>query len=74
MPPTLESVEADALQLTPAERERLIERLVVTLDADPDVEKAWAEEVERRHREMESGADVLLDGPATLAELKREFA
>lgn len=74
MAPTVETVEADALQLTPAERALLVERLIASLDAYPRVEAAWAAEVERRHAEVESGAVTLLPGPETLAQLKSEFA
>jgi putative addiction module component (TIGR02574 family) len=73
MPPTIETVEAEAMQLTTAERALLVERLIASLDADPEVEAAWAAEVERRHAEIESGTVVLLSGPETLAELKSEF-
>ena len=74
MTPTVETVEAEALQLTPAERALLVERLIASLDADPEIEAAWAAEVERRHTEIESGAVTLLPGPETLAQLKSEFA
>ena len=46
MPPTIETVEADALQLTNAERALLVERLIASLDADPDVEAARYAEAE----------------------------
>jgi putative addiction module component (TIGR02574 family) len=70
---TVETLEAAALHLSPSERARLIERLIATLDADPEVEEAWAAEVERRHAEIESGAVSLLPGPETLAKLKAEL-
>jgi putative addiction module component (TIGR02574 family) len=70
---TVETLEAAALHLPPGERARLVERLIATLDADPEVEEAWAAEVERRHAEIESGAVSLLPGPETLAKLKAEF-
>ena len=70
---TVETLEAAALQLPPGERARLIERLITSLDADPEVEEAWAAEVERRQAEIESGAVSLLPGPETLAKLKAEF-
>ncbi len=70
---TVETLEAAALHLPPGERARLVERLIATLDADPEVEDAWAAEVERRHAEIESGAVSLLPGPETLAKLKAEF-
>jgi putative addiction module component (TIGR02574 family) len=70
----METVEADALQLPLGERAHLIERLLASLAADPGVEAAWAEEVERRHEEVKSGAVTPLPGPETLAELEAEFA
>jgi len=41
------------MRLSAAERARLIERLIASLDTDPDVEEAWAAEVERRNDEIE---------------------
>jgi putative addiction module component (TIGR02574 family) len=69
----IEVLEAEAMQLSPVERARLIERLISSLDTDPAVEEAWAAEVERRNAEIESGAVSLLPGPETLAQLKAEF-
>jgi putative addiction module component (TIGR02574 family) len=69
----LEVLEAEALQLSPVERARLIESLISSLDIDPAVEEAWAVEVERRNAEIESGKVSLLPGPETLAQLKTEF-
>ncbi len=73
MSSTVEALEAEVLQLPAAERARLVERLIASLDADPDVEEAWAAEVERRHAEVESGGVTLLPGPETLAKLRAEF-
>ena len=70
---TVETLEAAALQLTSADRARLVDRLIATLDAEPEVEEAWAAEVERRQTEMENGTVSLLPGPERLAELKAEF-
>jgi len=70
---TVETLEAAALHLPPGERARLVERLIATLDADPEVEEAWIAEVERRQTEIENGTVSLLPGPDTLAKLKAEF-
>jgi putative addiction module component (TIGR02574 family) len=70
---TLEAIEALALNLPPDERARLIEKLVASLDADPDVEEAWAAEVVRRNAELESGVVTLVPGAEAVAELKAEF-
>ena len=73
MSSTVETLEAEALQLSGAERARLVERLIASLDIDPEVEEAWASEVERRNAEIESGAVSLIPGPKALATLKAEF-
>ena len=70
---TVETLEAEALRLSAAERARLVERLIASLDADPEIEEAWAAEVERRHAEIESGAAEPLPGPETLSKVKAEF-
>lgn len=70
---TIEMLEVEALRLSAAERARLVERLITSLDADPKVEEAWSAEVERRNAEIESGSVALLPGPETLAKLKAEF-
>jgi putative addiction module component (TIGR02574 family) len=66
-------LEAEALRLPAADRARLVERLIASLDADPEVEEAWAAEVERRNADIESGAVSLVPGPEALAELKAQF-
>ena len=73
MSTSVETLEAEALQLTVAERARLVERLIASLNADPAVEEAWAVEVERRHAQIESGVVSLLPGAETLAKLRDEF-
>lgn len=67
---TVKALEAEALHLSPAERARLIERLIESLDADPEVEEAWATEIERRQVEIESGTVSLLPDPEISAKLK----
>ncbi len=73
MSSTIEALEAEALRLSAAERARLVERLIASLDLDPELEETWAVEVERRSAEIESGAVALISGPEALARLKAEF-
>ena len=73
MSSTVETLEAEALQLPTEERGRLIEHLIASLDVDPGVDDAWAAEVERRNAQIESGAVSLVRGPDALARLKAEF-
>ena len=70
---TVETLEAAALQLTPADRARLVDRLIANLDVNAEVEEAWAAEVERRQSEIEDGTVFRVPGPETLAKLKLEF-
>lgn len=70
---TVEVIEAEALGLSAVDRARLVEKLISSLEIDPDVEEAWATEVERRHAEIESDAVSAISGPDALAELKSEL-
>lgn len=51
----LEQIEAAALSLPPDGRARLAERLLASLEDDPDVTVAWIAEARRRDAEIESG-------------------
>ena len=73
MSATVEELEAEALSLSSAQRARLVEKLIASLDSEPDIENAWAAEVERRHAEIEGGTLSLFPGPETLARLRAEF-
>ena len=50
-------VESRALRLPRRERARLAQRLISSLDqeVDPDVDKLWLQEAERRLRELKAG-------------------
>ncbi len=50
-------LESKVLKLPARERARLAERLISSLDdqTDPDAEKLWGEEAERRLEELRSG-------------------
>lgn len=70
---TLEALEIEALKLSEAERARLVERLIASLDSDPRVEEAWAAEAERRQAEIESGKVSTIPDADAVAGLKAEF-
>ncbi len=55
MSSTLHALEAAALLLPPEERARLAERLIASLDRDPEVAAAWDEEIRRRIAELDAG-------------------
>lgn len=60
MPASLAIVESQALELSPAERVELANRLLSSLSVDSAVEEAWSAEVERRLAEVESGRMALV--------------
>ena len=49
-------IAAAALELPPAERAQLAQRLMASIDRDPEVEAAWNEEIRRRLAELEGGS------------------
>lgn len=71
---TIEAFEAEALSLPLADRARLVDLLIGSLDAEADVEEAWVAEVVRRETMIVTGAAKWIDGPDALAQLKAEFA
>lgn len=54
------TLEAEALKLSPEERVLLADHLLASVGTPSDVEEAWAEEVDRRLSEVESGAVTLV--------------
>lgn len=70
MATSIEVLEAEVLGLSAAERSRLLERLIASLDADPELQKAWMHEAERRDAEVDSGAVSLSSGEQVLSRLR----
>ena len=66
----LEVLEAEVLQLAPVERSHLLERLIASLDSDPEVEEAWEREADRREAELESGLTAVVPGQEAIARLR----
>ena len=71
----LKKLEADALELPPHERAELAHRLLISLDEDAaadlvEVERAWAEEIQRRVTELDAGTAELIPAEEVLAELR----
>ncbi|HEU0233767.1 MAG TPA: addiction module protein [Gallionella sp.] len=66
----LEALEAEVLQLAPVERSHLLERLIASLDSDPEVEEAWEREANRREAELKSGSISAVSGQEAIARLR----
>jgi putative addiction module component (TIGR02574 family) len=69
----VEQVESAAMQLPRAERARLAERLIASLDEEARVEQAWAVEIERRVAELRSGKVQPVPGEQVFEELSALF-
>jgi len=57
MPLKVKEIEEEAFRLSSHERAQLAEHLIHSLDVeeDPEAEKLWIEEAERRYREYKEG-------------------
>lgn len=73
MPTHIEVLEAEVLSLSTAERSRLRERLIASLDVDPEIEEAWVGEAEKREAELVSGSVVPVPGDEAMARLRARF-
>ena len=73
---SVESILGDALALPPLERQRLLRRLVESLDEDPEepgAEDAWAELIARRIADLDAGRATVIDARDALAKARAEF-
>lgn len=70
MSTNLELLEAEVLQLAPVERSHLLERLIASLDSDPEVEEAWEQEADRREAELESDLIAAVPGQEAITRLR----
>lgn len=69
----VEVLEIEVLNLPPAERSRLLDRLLASLDPDPEWEEAWAKEVDRREAEIAAGKATWLPGQDVVARLRAQL-
>ncbi len=70
----LEVLEAEALKLAPADRSHLLERLIASLDADPEVEEAWELEADRREASLASGSVAEVPAHEAMKRLRSKLA
>ncbi|MFM9969709.1 MAG: addiction module protein [Burkholderiales bacterium] len=70
MSTNLEFLEAEVLKLGATERSHLLERLIASIDQDPEVEAAWERLADQREAELESGAVAAVPGPEAIARLR----
>ena len=69
----LEALESEVLRLPTADRARLLDRVVASLDADATRDAAWDAVAARRDAEIESGAVQAVPLDQVLARLRSEL-
>lgn len=72
-PTTLEALQAQVLSLSKADRARLLERLVASLDVDAQAEEAWEQLAETRELELSSGQVAAVPLEDAMARLRARF-
>lgn len=73
MPPNLNDVEADAMKLPIEERAELADRLWASLEPQADVDAAWAVEIGRRVRQLETGEVETIPHETVMTELRNKL-
>ncbi len=71
MSSTLETLQAEVLRLSPADRARLLDRLIASLDVDG--EAAWDALADQREGEFETGAVQPVPLDVAIARLEARF-
>jgi Putative addiction module component len=74
MPSQLEYVEAQVMQLTQVERNHLLERIFLSLDADADVQAAWAKVADEREADIAAGRADWVPGDEAMLRLRARLA
>ena len=73
MQAALELLEAQVLKLSVDDRARLLDRLVLSLDADAGRDQSWDDLAAQRDAEIESGQIAEVDGAHALARLRAKY-
>ncbi len=68
-----ESLQAQVMRLSKAERLRLLERLVASLDSEVDLEEHWEKVAEARDAEMDAGSSEGVPLEEAIARLRVKF-
>ncbi len=70
MATSIQDVKAAALDLSAEDRAELAQRLLSSLDRDPEVEAAWNEEIRQRVAELEAGTVTTIPAEEVFAKAR----
>ncbi|MBX3696062.1 MAG: addiction module protein [Steroidobacteraceae bacterium] len=70
----IEAIEAEVLSLPQADRSRLVDKLIASLERDPEWEAAWSEEADRREERIARGESSWVSGAEATARLRAKLA
>jgi putative addiction module component (TIGR02574 family) len=70
---TTDQIEHELLKLPVADRARVAERLIASLEEDSEIEAAWKVEVRRRDEELLSGAVQAIPLEDALTTIRARF-
>jgi hypothetical protein len=73
MSTSLEAIQAEVLRLSPSDRSRLLERLIVSLDTDAAVEAEWDLVADGREADVTSGSVNAVHLEEAMARLEARF-
>ena len=73
MSTTLETLQAEVLRLPPADRAKLLDRLIASLDVDASVEAAWDQLADQRENELAAGTAAEVPFEVAIARLEARF-
>lgn len=71
---TLETLQAEMMRLPQTDRARLLDRLIASLDVDPEAEAAWDALADRREAELEAGDLRSVPLEEVLAKLEARYS
>ena len=78
MSAVLDELKAQALKLSPSDRDELVSALIASLDGEPEgtpgeIAQAWDEEIARRIAQLDSGEVETVPFEEVMAELRAKL-
>lgn len=74
MPTPVEDIAAQALDLPPEDRAKLVERLIASFEPKSAAQAAWLQLASARREEVRSGKTSMVPGQEALARVKARIA